>query len=52
MLNLHVSEKVHFMHFPGDVQKNCSFENFKENSRKASFLEFLLGNLKFQIYPP
>ena len=30
MLNLHASEKNHFIHFPEDAQKICCFESFRK----------------------
>ena len=30
ILNLHASEKNHFIHFPEDAQKSCCFERFRK----------------------
>ena len=41
MLNLHIFEKIVFIHFPEDVQKNCCFKSFKKiiekRLQKSSF---------------
>ena len=39
VLNLQVFEKNRFTYF-SDVRRNRYFESFRENPRKASFVEF------------
>ena len=43
--NLNIYKKNHFMHFPGDVQKNPCFENF-------GFLNFLFKQFELSNLSP